>query len=260
MKIVVCVKHVPDAEGDRAFNADHTTDRENVDGLLSELDEYAIEAALQLQESAEAEVVALTVGPDDAAEAVKKALQMGADSGVHVEDEAIHGSDALATSAVLAAAIQKIGEVDLVLTGLASTDGGMSVIPAMLAERLQLPQITQLATFEYADGKVKGRRDYDDGSEELEAPTPAVVSVNDQCNEPRYPSLKGIMAAKRKSVESWGLDDLSLDGGSVGLSASKTTVTGTTKRPPREQGEIVTDGEVEGGKALVEFLRSRKLV
>lgn len=137
MKIVALVKHVPDATADRTFDpSDHTTDRAGVDGILSELDEYPLEEALKIAEAGEAEVIALTMGPAGAVDAVKKGLQMGADSGVHVVDDALHGSDALATSRVLAAAVAKLGDVDLVLTGMASTDGGMSVVPAMLAERL----------------------------------------------------------------------------------------------------------------------------
>jgi electron transfer flavoprotein beta subunit len=145
MNIVVCVKYVPDAQADRGFEPDHTTDRVAVDGLLSELDEYAVEEALGIVEASSGQVTVLTVGPQQAATAVKKGLQMGADAGVHVQDDAIAGSDAVATSLVLASAIQKLGEespVDLVLTGMASTDGTMSVVPAMLAERLGLPQLT----------------------------------------------------------------------------------------------------------------------
>ena len=145
MNIVVCVKYVPDAQSDRTFTeSDHTTDRVGVDGLLSELDEYAVEEALKIAAGRRGrrEVTVLTVGPEQAADAIRKALQMGADKGVHVLDDAIHGSDAPATSLVLAKAIGKIGALDLVLTGMASTDGSMSVVPAMLAERLGLPQVT----------------------------------------------------------------------------------------------------------------------
>ena len=145
MNIVVCVKYVPDATADRKFEDDNTVDRVGVDGLLSELDEYAVEQALQFREKREGEeieVTALCVGPEKAVDAVRKALQMGADKGVHVIDDAIAGSDAIATSKVLAKAIEKIGPVDLVLCGMASTDAGMSVVPAMLAERLNL-QIKQ---------------------------------------------------------------------------------------------------------------------
>ena len=143
MNIVVCVKYVPDATADRQFEADNTVDRDGVDGLLSELDEYAVEQALQIKEKAgeDTEVTVLTVGPEEAADAVRKALQMGADKGVHVIDDAIAGSDAFATSLVLAEAIKKLDH-DLVVFGMASTDGAMGVVPAMVAERLGLPQVT----------------------------------------------------------------------------------------------------------------------
>ncbi len=261
MNIVVCVKYVPDAQGDRTFTEDKTTDREGVDGLLSELDEYAVEQALQAKEaSGEGEVTVVTVGPEGAADAVKKALQMGADKGVHVSDEAIAGSDAPATSLVLAKTVEKIGSPDVVLMGLASTDGTMSVVPAMLAERLGLPQVTQLSAVEFVGGKlVRGRRDSDVSSDQVEAPLPAVVSVTDQSGEARYPSFKGIMAAKKKPVETWSLSDLGVDADQVGVSGSTTQVTSVAARPPRSKGEIVTD-EGDGGTKLVEFLAAQKLV
>ncbi len=146
MKIAVCVKYVPDATGDRHFEDDKTVDRVGVDGLLSELDEYAVEQALRIKEKADSaddvEVTALCVGPEAAVDAVRKALQMGADRGVHVVDDAIAGSDSIATSLVLAKAVEKGSDgaaYDLVMCGMASTDGTMSVVPAMLAERLSLP-------------------------------------------------------------------------------------------------------------------------
>ncbi|XVX21419.1 electron transfer flavoprotein subunit beta/FixA family protein [Actinomycetota bacterium] len=260
MNIVVCVKYVPDAQSDRTFNdSDKTTDRESVDGLLSELDEYAVEEALKLVEAGEGEVTVVTVGPDQAADAVKKALQMGADKAVHISDEAIHGSDAPATSLILAEAVKKIGSPDLVLCGLASTDGTMSVVPAMLAERLGLPQVTQASELTVEGDSVKIRRDGDVASETIEATLPCLVSVTDQINEPRYPSFKGIMAAKKKPVETWTLADLGVDAGQVGLDNSWTKVLEFTKRPPREQGEIVKD-EGDGGSKLAEFLASRKFI
>src|SRR5919112_193249 len=136
MNIVVCVKYVPDATADRSFDSsDNTVDREGVDGLLSELDEYAVEQALQVAEAGDGEVTVLTVGPADASDAVRKALQMGADAGVHVEDDAIAGSDAFATSLVLAKAIEKL-DYDMVFFGMGSTDAGMGVVPTLVAERL----------------------------------------------------------------------------------------------------------------------------
>ena len=185
MNIVVCVKYVPDAQSERTFTEDNTTDREGVDGLLSELDEYAVEEALKIVEAGEGEVTVVTIGPDSAADAVKKALQMGADKGVHVLDDAIAGSDAPATSLVLAEAIKKIGTPDIVLTGMASTDGTMAVVPAMLAERLGLPQVTYASELTVDGGTAKIRRDGDTASETIESSLPALISVTDQINEPR---------------------------------------------------------------------------
>ena len=264
MNIVVCIKYVPDAQAELTFNeSDNTTDR-GVEGLLSELDEYAIEAGLKLAEAAEGgvaenTVTVLTVGPAKAADAIKKSLQMGAHAGVHVSDEAIHGSDAAATSLILAAAVKKIGSPDLILTGMASTDGTMGVVPAMLAERLGLPQVTLASELTVEGGTVTIRRDGDVASETISASLPALVSVTDQINEPRYPSFKGIMAAKKKPVETWSLADLGLDAGSVGLAAAWTTVESFTKRPPRAKGEIVTD-DGDGGTELAKFLTAQKFV
>ncbi len=263
MNIVVCVKYVPDAQADRTFSeTDNTTDRVNVDGLLSELDEYAVEEALKLVEASEGEVTVVTVGPDSAADAIKKALQMGAHRGVHVCDDGIHGSDAPATSLLLAKAIEKLGAevtADLIITGMASTDGTMGVVPTMLAERLGLPAVTFASELTVADGTVSVRRDGDAASQTIEASLPALVSVTDQINEPRYPSFKGIMAAKKKPVEQWTLADLGVESGQVGLDAAWTKVEGFTARPPRQQGQIVTD-EGDGGQKLAAFLSERKFV
>lgn len=260
MKILVLVKHVPDATGERGFAADHTVDREATDGLLSELDEYAVEQALQIADSGDdVEVVALTVGPDDAADAIKRALQMGASAGIHVLDDAIAGSDALATSAILAAAVRKV-EPDLVLSGMASTDGGMGVVPVMVAERLGWPAATLGVSLEVNDRTVTVRRDADTASLTVEASLPAVVSVTDQSGEARYPSMKGILAAKRKPVETWELADLDVDAGTVGLDAAWSTVSQTTPRPPKEAGKIVPDTDGAGAAAFVEFLAAGKFI
>jgi electron transfer flavoprotein beta subunit len=260
MDIVVLVKHVPDATADRTFtDADHTTDRAGVDGLLSELDEYAVEEALDLADTHGGEVTALTMGPEQALDAVRKALQMGASAGVHVVDDALHGSDALATSLVLAKALEKIGSYDLVLTGMASTDGGMSVVPAMLAERLGLPHLGFAAEVSVEGSTVRIRRDGDTAAETVEGSLPAVVAVTDQINEPRYPSFKGIMAAKKKPVQTWTLADLGVEPAQVGLSAAWTAVESVTPRPPRSAGEVVAD-EGDGGTRLAEFLAARKFV
>ncbi|MGW9304456.1 electron transfer flavoprotein subunit beta/FixA family protein [Streptomyces cyaneofuscatus] len=259
LRIVVCVKYVPDATGDRHFADDLTLDREDVDGLLSELDEYAVEQALQIADAADdAEITVVTVGPEDAKDALRKALSMGADKAVHVEDDDLHGTDVIGTSLVLAKAVEKTG-YDLVICGMASTDGVMGVLPALLAERLGVPQVTLLSEVAVDGGVVSGRRDGDTASEQLEASLPAVVSVTDQSGEARYPSFKGIMAAKKKPVESLDLDDLGLEADEVGLAGAWTAVDSATERPARTAGTIVKD-EGEGGKQLAEFLAGQKFI
>ena len=259
LRIVVTVKYVPDATGDRRFADDLTVDRDDVDGLLSELDEYAVEQALQIAEGVDdAEVTVVTVGPEDARDALRKALSMGADNAIHVQDEDLHGTDVIGTSLVLAKAIEKAG-YDLVVSGMASTDGTMGVVPALLAERLGVPQVTLLSEVSVEDGTVKGRRDGDAASEQLEASLPAVVSVTDQSGEARYPSFKGIMAAKKKPVQSWDLEDLEIDAEEVGLEGAWTKVEDAAARPARTAGTIVKD-EGEGGKQLAEFLAGQKFI
>ncbi|BAG23352.1 MULTISPECIES: electron transfer flavoprotein subunit beta/FixA family protein [Streptomyces] len=259
LRIVVCVKYVPDATGDRRFADDLTLDREDVDGLLSELDEYAVEQALQIADGADdAEITVVTVGPEDAKDALRKALSMGADKAVHVEDDDLHGTDVMGTSLVLAKAVEKTG-YDLVICGMASTDGVMGVLPALLAERLGVPQVTLLSEVAVNGGVVTGRRDGDTATEQLQASLPAVVSVTDQSGEARYPSFKGIMAAKKKPVESLDLEDLELDADEVGLAGAWTAVDSATERPARTAGTIVKD-EGEGGKQLAEFLAGQKFI
>jgi electron transfer flavoprotein beta subunit len=258
MKIVVLAKHVPDATGERNFAPDGTVDRASSDGLLSELDEYAVEQALQIADDRdEVEVVVMTLGPQDAADAIKRALQMGTSAAVHIVDDAVHGSDAVATSAILAEAIKKAGP-DLVICGMASTDGTMGVIPAMIAERLSWPAATLGATLSVGDDHVTIRRDDDIASSTIEASLPAIVSVTDQSGEARYPSMKGILAAKKKPVETWTLADLGIDSATVGLAAAWSNVLQTTPRPPKEPGRVVE--EEDGVSALIDFLAAGKYI
>jgi electron transfer flavoprotein beta subunit len=257
-KIVVAVKYVPDATGDRSFEADGTVDREAVDGLLSELDEYAVEQALQIAEAGDAAITAVTVGPADAVTALRKALQMGVAEAIHVEDDAIAGSDVFATSAVLAAAIGKL-DPDIVIFGMASTDGGGGVVPALVADRLGLPALTYATKVEVDGSTVRISRDSDTMVQQVEASIPVVVSVTDQTDEARYPSFKGIMAAKKKKVTVWTLDDLGLDAQTVGLDRALSSVLSTHRRPARTAGQIVND-EGDGGRKLVDFLTAGKFV
>jgi electron transfer flavoprotein beta subunit len=259
LRIVVLVKQVPDAADERRFTDDHTTDREGVEARLSELDEHAIEQALKVVESGvDAEVTYLTMGPEQAVDALRKALSMGGDKAVHVVDDALAGSDAPATSLVLAAALERIG-FDLVMCGMASTDGGMAVLPAMLAERLGVPQATLAGELTVTPDGVRIRRDGDTASEEIQAPLPAVVSVTDQTGEARYPSFKGIMAAKRKPLETLTLADLGIPPDKVGLGAAWTRVHEVTARPPRQAGTVIVD-DGNGGIELVDFLAGRRFV
>ena len=260
LRIVVCVKYVPDAGGERGFAADMTTERESSDGLLSELDEYGVEQALRIAEALEGdvEVTVVTVGPDDAKDALRKALAMGADRAVHVSDEDIHGSDVMGTSLLMARAVERVG-FDLVLCGMASTDGAMGVLPALLAERLDVPQMTLLSELTLESGVLSGRRDGDTASERLQARLPAVVSVTDQSGEARYPSFKGIMAAKKKPVETLDLDGLGIEPDEVGTAGAWSRVLDATARPPRNAGTVVSD-EGEGGLQLAEFLAMAKFV
>lgn len=259
MKIVVLVKHVPEPTATWRLAEDLTLDRAGVECRLSQLDEYAIEQALQLVERGlPAEITFLTMGPAAAAGSLRKALSMGGDRAVHVLDDALHGSDALATSLVLAKALQRYG-FDLVLSGMASTDAEMSVVPSMLADRLGVPQ----ATFAHdlsSDGTwLTIHRESDSATEEVVVPLPAVVSVTDQSGEPRYPSFKSIMSARKKPVDTWSLADLGVDPGEVGLAAAGTVVEEAAPRPPRTAGTVVVD-DGEGALKLAEFLVSAKLI
>ncbi|MEU6745466.1 electron transfer flavoprotein subunit beta/FixA family protein [Spirillospora sp. NPDC046719] len=259
MKIVVCVKHVPDADSEPRFADDGTTDRQAVDSVLSPLDEYAVEQALRIAASHEgSEVTFVTIGPGGAKDTLRKALAMGGDRAVHITDDAVRGTDALGTSLLLAEAVRRLG-FDLVICGMASTDGAMGVVPAMLAERLGVPAVTYLDEVGLDGTTVTGRRESDLATERLEANLPAVVSVTDRTDEARYPSFKGIMAAKKKPLETLGLADLGVSPDRVGLSAAWSAVDTATRRPPRSKGEIVTD-EGDGGTKLADFLAAKKFI
>ncbi|MQA97295.1 MAG: electron transfer flavoprotein subunit beta [Streptosporangiales bacterium] len=259
MNIVVCVKQVPDTASERNLKTDDKTlDREAADGLMNELDEYAVEEALQIKEAQGGEVTVLTMGPDKAAETIRKALSMGADKAVHLVDDALHGSDALQTSAALAQALRKIG-FDLVILGSESTDARTGVLAAMLAERLGVPQLSLAGKVEIDGGNVRVERQTDYGHDKVEGSLPAVVSVVEKINEPRYPSFKGIMAAKKKPVEKLAVGDIELDAAAVGLGNAPTQVVEFAAAPPRAAGTIVTD-EGEGGAQAADFLASKKFV
>ena len=258
-RVVVLVKFTPDLTADRHFLADGTVDRLDVPGRLSELDEHAAEQALRIQESSDGwELVYLTMGPDGAQEALRKALSIGGDAAIHVKDDALHGSDAFATSLVLAAAIRRLG-FDLVLTGMASTDAGMGVVPAMLAERLAVPQLTFAGRLSVSGQTVEIVRDSDTSSETVRGQLPAIVSVTDRTGEARYPSFKGIMQAKKKPVETWSLADLGIEPTLVGFASARSAVLSVTRRAARASGQLLKD-DGDGGRALADFLAAQRFI
>ena len=260
MKIAVCVKQVPDSWAEKKM-VNGVLDRENVDAVLNDLDEYAVEEALRIaeahggnEEGGAHTVTVISMGPERATEAVRKALSMGANDAILVTDAALAGADALATSAVLAKVISD-GGYDLVICGTESTDARMSVVPAMISARLGWAQLTfaSKVTVDPA-GTVAITRVTEAGVDEISAAFPCVVSVVEKINEPRYPSFKGIMAAKKKTIEQRDLE-------TVGASAQSawSQVNDATPRPPRAAGVKVND-EGNGGEALVNFLAEKKLI
>jgi electron transfer flavoprotein beta subunit len=259
MNIVVLMKQVPDTEAVRKLNpADNTVDRASVDPVINYIDEFAIEEGLRLKEAHEGEVTILTVGPERAAESIRKALSMGADKAVHVTDEALHGSDAVQTAKVIAKALGTI-EWDVVIGGSEATDSRMAVVPALLAEVLGAPQLTLARKVSVDGSTVTIERVTDTGYEKVSASTPAVISVVEKINDPRYPSFKGIMAAKSKPITVLSLSDLGVDAGESGLANSWTAVKSFENAPPRAAGQTVKD-EGNGGVAIADFLASKKLI
>ncbi|WP_206472362.1 electron transfer flavoprotein subunit beta/FixA family protein [Dietzia sp. KRD202] len=258
--IVVLIKQVPDTYSERKLtDGDYTLDREAADAVLDEINEKAVEQALQIKEANGGEVTVLCAGPDRATEAIRKALSMGADKAVHLNDEALHGSDVVQTSWALANVLGTIEGTELVIAGNEATDGRMGAVPAILAEYLGLPQLTHMRTLEIADGVAKGERETDEGLFEVEATLPCVVSVGEKINEPRFPSFKGIMAAKKKPVESLTLADAGVEAAQVGKDNAASSVTSASPKPPRAAGEKVTD-EGEGGNDVAKYLVSQKLI
>lgn len=257
MRIAVCVKYVPDIGPERRFTADQRVDR--AAGRLSELDEYAAEQALRIADTTpDTQVTYLTIGPAPAVEVLRKALAMGGDDAVHVCDEAIAGSDAPATALVLSTAIRQLSP-DLVICGMASTDGGTSLVPAMTAELLAWPQLTFAAQLAVTGDTVHIHRESPQETQQWKGKLPALVSVTDRSGEPRYPSFKGIMAAKRKPLQTWGLADLGLRADEVGPAAARTVVDSIELRPTRSAGTAIRD-EGTGGRQLAGYLAASRFV
>lgn len=258
--IVVLIKQVPNTGDPRTLTeGDFTLSRNGEADVLDEINERAVEEALVLKEAQGGEVTVLTVGPPGANAAIRRALSMGADKAVHVQDEAIAGSDAIQTAWVLAAALGQIEGVELVIAGNEATDGQAGAVPAIIAEYLGIPQLTHLRKLTLDGEKITGERETDEGVFHLSATLPAIASVTEKINEPRFPSFKGIMAAKKKEVQTFTLAELGVDPDTVGLANAGSTVTASTPKPPRTAGEKVTD-EGEGGQAIAQYLIAQKII
>jgi electron transfer flavoprotein beta subunit len=258
MNIVVLMKQVPDTEAVRTLNsADNTVDRGSVEPVINYIDEFAIEEGLRLKETHGGEVTILTVGPEQATVSIRKALSMGADKAMHVSDEAIHGSCAIQTANVIAKALGTI-DYDVVLAGSEATDSRSSIVPALMAEILDRPQLSNARKVTIENGSASIERPTEDGYQVVTGELPAVISVVEKTNEPRYPSFKGIMAAKNKPITTLTTADLGLGPDEVGLANATTRVLSFEVAPPRAAGQIIPD-EGDGALKIVDFLASKKL-
>jgi electron transfer flavoprotein beta subunit len=258
VKILVCVKEVPDASAPKRIDPQTFRLDRSVPGALNEFDTHALEEGLRVKEAGDGEVIALLMGPERAADSLRKALAIGADRAVHLADEALAGSDLVATSKALAKALE--GESpDLILFGQQAADSDGAVLWAAVADRLRLPVISQAASLELADGKVKVKRQTEYGYDVIEAPLPAVIAVYDAINEPRYPSLKGIMGAKKKPQDAVSLSDLGLDPGDVGEEGSATEVYAIGEPPSRGESRRIED-DGDAAEAILAYLAEKKLL
>ena len=259
MKVAVCVKHVPDAAAPRRFDPSSKRLDRSGEGTLNSFDVHAVEEALRIKDrDGEGEVVLVSLGPVGAGDSLRKALAMGADRALLVSDDAAAGSDLVATSRLLAAALER-ENADLVLFGQQSSDADGAVLWAAVADRLRRPLLSQAAELELGDARVRAKRQTEFGYDVIEAPLPAVVAVSDAINEPRYPSLKGIMGAKRKPQDTLTAGDLGLAPDHVGEEGSATTVLAFADPPPRGDTTVIED-DGSAAEKIVDFLAERKLL
>jgi electron transfer flavoprotein beta subunit len=258
VKIAVCVKQVPEGAARRLDPSTKRLDRSG-EGALNPFDAHAVEEALKIRHaSGEGEVVILSMGPEKTTDSLRKALAMGADRAVLVSDDALAGSDLVATSAVLAKALER-EQADLVLLGQQGSDSDGAVLGAALADRLRLPMFSQAAELTLADGSIRGKRQTEFGYDVIEAPLPAVVAVSDAINEPRYPSLKGIMGAKKKQQDTLSVADLGVEAGAAGEEGSKTEVYALGDPPPRGDSRKIED-DGSAAQQIVDFLAEKRLI
>jgi electron transfer flavoprotein beta subunit len=259
VKVLACVKEVPDASAPKRIDPQTFRLDRSVPGALNEFDTHALEEALRVGEKeGDGEVVAILMGPPKAADSLRKALAVGADRAVHVADDALAGSDLVPTSRALAKAIERENP-DLILFGQQAADSDGAVLWAAVADRLRLPVISQAASLELADGKAKVKRQTEYGYDVIEAPLPCVVAVSDAINEPRYPSLKGIMGAKKKPQDSVTSADLGLGPEEIGVTGSRTVVYAVGEPPPRGESRRIEDNG-DAAEVILEFLSEKKLI
>lgn len=259
--IVVLVKNVPDTWSKRTLEADFTLDRQGVDSVLDEINEFAVEQALRIREAhpdAGYRVVALSAGPAGGDEALRKALSMGVDEAVQLSDEALAGSDLLGTAWALNNAINTIGDVVLVVAGSASSDGSMGALPGVLAEYRQVPALTNLSRVNVEGGQITAERHDNLGVHELVAPLPAIISVTDKADKPRFPNFKGIMAAKKAEIRGLSLAEIGVAAGQVGLAHAATAVTAAADRPERSQGDVI--GASGAAAKIADYLVAENLI
>jgi electron transfer flavoprotein beta subunit len=259
VKIAVCVKEVPDASAPKRIDPETFRLDRGVPGALNEFDTHALEEALRVREkTGEGEVVAVLMGPAGAADSLRKALALGADRTVHVTDEALAGSDLVATSKALAKVLEREG-ADLVLFGQQGADSDGAVLWSAVADRLRLPVVSQAASLDLEDAKATVKRQTEYGYDVIEAPLPCIVAVSDAINEPRYPSLKGIMGAKKKQQDVVTAPELELAADEIGEAGSRTEVYAVGEPPPRGESRRIED-DGNAAEAVLEYLADKKLI
>lgn len=261
MKVIVPVKRVPDTAGDKVIDeASLTLDRDAGDAVLCPVNEFAIEEAVKLKEATDAEVIVLLIGPEEAQPTIRKALSYGLDGAIQVSDDAVSGSDALGTARVIAAALED-EEFDVVIFGNQSTDARTSLVPAAVAELLDLPSLTYARYMEIDGDAITVHREHEEGWDVVESSLPAIVSVVEAINEPRFPNFKGIMAAKKKPLAVKSLADLGLDADGVGSGGAAATMYEFRPRPPKPAGTIVEDdGSGSAAGDLADWMEEQKFI
>ena len=263
MHIIVCIKQVPDTEELGKVNVDPQTNtlrREGVPSIINPFDENALEEALKIKEKKEGKVTVLSMGPPQAEEALRKALAMGVDKAILLSDKAFAGADTLATSYTLAMAIKKIGKFDLILSGKQAIDGDTAQVGPGIAEWLKIPQLTYIRKLEINGNKIRAERVLEDSFEVVEAPLPALVTVTKDINNPRYPSLRGLLKAKKEKIPIWNESDLPVKKERIGMDGSPTQVIKVFTPQPPQKGEILSGEISEVANRLIEEIKKRKII